>query len=60
MFPVELPGLPSKRDTEFSIHLQPGAEPILIPSYRMLVPKMDKLKKQLDELQERGFIRYNV
>ncbi len=33
VFPVELPGLPPKRDTKFSIYLQPKTEPISVPPY---------------------------
>ncbi len=60
VFPVELPGLPPKRDIEFVIHLQPGAKPISIPPYRMSTLEMDELKKQLEELLKKGFIRPSV
>ena len=37
-FPNELPGLPPKRELDFTIELKPGAEPISKTLYRMTVP----------------------
>ncbi|XP_074278348.1 uncharacterized protein LOC141601941 [Silene latifolia] len=58
IFPEEIPGLPPKRDVDFSIDLKPGAGPISKPPYRMGPKEMEELKKKLDELAEKGYIRH--
>ncbi|XP_074305802.1 uncharacterized protein LOC141641024 [Silene latifolia] len=60
VFPEEIPGLPPKRDVDISIDLKPGAGPISKPPYRMGPKEMEELKKQLDELAEKGYIRPSV
>ncbi|XP_074283690.1 uncharacterized protein LOC141608227 [Silene latifolia] len=60
VFPEEIPGLPPKRDVDFSIDLKPRAGPISKPPYRMGPKEMEELKKQLDELAEKGYIRPSV
>ncbi|XP_074317877.1 uncharacterized protein LOC141653909 [Silene latifolia] len=60
VFPEEIPGLPPRRDVDFSIDLKPGAGPISKPPYRMGPKEMEELKKQLDELAEKGYIRPSV
>ena len=57
VFPDELPGMPPDRDIEFSIDLVPGTSPIAKRSYRMAASELAELKKQLEELQQSGFIR---
>jgi hypothetical protein len=57
VFPDELPGLPLDRDVEFGIELIPGTTPILRRPYRMPPDELAELKKQLEELLEKGFIR---
>jgi hypothetical protein len=57
MFPEELPGMPPYRDTKFVIELLPGTPPISKKPYRMPVNELAKLKKQIVELQSKGFIR---
>jgi hypothetical protein len=57
IFPEELPGMPPDRDIEFSIKLLPGTTPILKRAYRMDVKDLIELKKQIEELLEKGFIR---
>ena len=57
VFPDELPGMPPDRDKEFSIDLVPGTSPIAKRHYRMAAPELAELKKQLEELQQSGFIR---
>ncbi|WVZ84108.1 hypothetical protein U9M48_031170 [Paspalum notatum var. saurae] len=59
-FPEELPGLPPVRAIEFAIDLIPGTAPITKAPYRMSGKEYDELKKQLDELLEKGFIRDSV
>jgi hypothetical protein len=57
VFPDELPGMPPDRDIEFAIELQPGTAPISKRPYRMPPTELAKLKKQLQELLDKGFIR---
>jgi hypothetical protein len=57
VFLVELSGMPPDRDIEFLIELQPGTPPISKRPYRMPVNELVELKKQLVELQAKGFIR---
>jgi hypothetical protein len=57
VFPEELSGMPPNRDIEFLIDLLPGTPPISKRPYRMLVNELVELKKQLAELQAKGFIR---
>jgi hypothetical protein len=56
VFPVELPGMPPDRDIEFAIELQPGTTPISKRPDRMPPAELAELKKQLQELLEKGFI----
>jgi hypothetical protein len=57
VFSEELPGMPPDRDIEFSIELLPGTAPISKRPYRMDVKDLVELKKQIEELLEKGFIR---
>ena len=57
VFPVDLPGMPPDRDIEFIIELLPRTTPIAKRPYRMGVNEIEELKKQIKELQEKGFIR---
>jgi hypothetical protein len=57
VFPEELLGMPSNRDIEFLIELLPRTPHISKRPYRMPVNKLVELKKQIVELQARGFIR---
>ena len=56
VFPKDLPRLPLDRDVEFAIELEPGSAPILWHPYRMAPKELAKMKKQLEELLEKGFI----
>ena len=53
-------GMPPDRELEFSIVLMPGASPISKRPYKMSQPELVELKKQLDELKEKGFIRESM
>ena len=53
-FPDEIPGLPPKRDIDFTIELVPGATPVSKAPYRMSTPEMLELKMQLQELLEKS------
>ncbi|XP_028110938.1 uncharacterized protein LOC114309408 [Camellia sinensis] len=57
VFPDELPGLPPKRDVDFTIELQPGTSPISIAPHRMAPAELRELKEQLQELLSKKFIR---
>jgi hypothetical protein len=57
VFPDELPGMPPNREIEFAIELQPGTAPISKRPYRMPPAELAELKKQLQELLDKGFIR---
>jgi hypothetical protein len=56
VFPEELPGMAPDRDIEFSIELLPGTAPISKRAYQMDVKDLIELKKQIEELLEKGFI----
>jgi hypothetical protein len=57
VFPYELPGMPPDWDIEFAIELQPGTTPVSKRPYRMPPAELAELKKQLQELLDKGFIR---
>ena len=57
VFPEELPGTPPERDVEFFIELLPGTTPIAKRAYRIAGSEMVELKKQIDELLEKGYKR---
>jgi len=57
VFPEDLPGMPPDRDVEFAIELQPGMAPISRRPYRMPPNELAELKKQLQELLDKGYIR---
>ena len=56
VFPDDLQCMPPDRDIEFIIELLPGTAPIAKRPCRMGVKELE-LKKQIKELQEKGFIR---
>ena len=57
VFPEEIPGMPPKREVEFSVDLVPGTSPISKAPYRMAPIEMNELKTQLGELLQKGYIR---
>jgi hypothetical protein len=57
VFPEELPGMPPDRDIEIVIELLPQTPPISKMLYRMPVNELAELKKQIAELESKGFIR---
>jgi hypothetical protein len=57
VFPDDLPGMPPNRDVEFVIELQPGTAPISKRPYRMPPKELVKLKNQLQNLLDKGYIR---
>ncbi|KAA3463644.1 DNA/RNA polymerases superfamily protein [Gossypium australe] len=60
VFPKELPGLPPDLEVKFGIDLLPGTAPVSIAPYRMAPKELMKLKAQIQELLDRGFIRPSV
>ena len=50
----EIPGPPSKREVEFRIDLLPGSAPISKSAYRMAPKELEEMKKQLDEMLQKG------
>ncbi|MGI4156993.1 reverse transcriptase family protein, partial [Klebsiella pneumoniae] len=57
VFPDDLPGLPPVRQIEFKIDLVPGTGPISIQPYRLAPAELEELRKQIDDLKEKGFIK---
>ena len=53
----EVEGVPHHRPVEFQISLIPGASPIIKKPTRMGPNELKELKKQLEELESKGFIR---
>jgi hypothetical protein len=60
VFPKELLGMPPERKVEFAIELIPGTAPISKRAYRVSEPELVELKKQNDELSEKGYIRLST
>jgi hypothetical protein len=57
VFLEELPGMPPERKVEFAIELISGTAPISKRAYRVSGPELVELKKQIDKLSEKGYIR---
>ncbi|GJR62610.1 putative reverse transcriptase domain-containing protein [Tanacetum coccineum] len=57
VFPEDLSGLPPQRQVEFRIDLVSGAMPVAKSPYRLAPSEMQELSGQLQELQDKGFIR---
>ena len=57
VFPEEIPGMPPKREIDFTIDLVPGTAPISKAPYRMAPAEMGELKEQLQDLLDKGYIR---
>ncbi|GKB36238.1 putative reverse transcriptase domain-containing protein [Tanacetum coccineum] len=55
----DLSGLPPQRQVEFRIDLIPGVTPVAKSPYRLAPLEMQELSEQLQELQDKGFIRPN-
>jgi hypothetical protein len=56
VFPEELLGMPPDCEIEFAIELIPGTAPIFKRPYRMAMNQLAKLKEQLQELLDKGYI----
>jgi hypothetical protein len=57
VFLEDLPGMPPERKVEFAIEILSGTAPISKRAYRVSGPELVELKKQIDELSEKGYIR---
>jgi len=57
VFPEEVPGLPPSREVEFSIDRVPGTGLVSMAPYRMAPAELVELKKQIEDLMEKQFIR---
>ncbi|GJP79780.1 hypothetical protein CLOP_g9999 [Closterium sp. NIES-67] len=58
IFPDDLPvGLPSEREHDHKIELEPGTQPTVRTQWRLTQPELDELRRQLDYLLEKGFVR---
>ena len=57
IFPEDLPGLPPDREVEFSIDVLLGTAPISKAPYRMAPIELAEVKKQIQDLLTKSFIR---
>ena len=57
VFLEDLPRLPPDQKVEFAIELEPGTAPISRCPYHMTPKELAKMKKWLEEILEKGFIR---
>ncbi|GJS20422.1 putative reverse transcriptase domain-containing protein [Tanacetum coccineum] len=57
VFPKDLSGLPPQRQVKFRIYLIPGATSVAMSPYHLAPSEMQELSGQLQELQDKGFIR---
>jgi len=60
VFPNDITDLPPERKVDFAIDLVPGTSLISITPCRMSASELGELKKQLEELLEKQFIRPSV
>ncbi|XP_059650338.1 uncharacterized protein LOC132296117 [Cornus florida] len=60
VFPEDLTELPPHREVEFTIDLMPGTAPISMAPYCITPIELEELKRQLDDLRMKGFIRPSV
>lgn len=60
VFPNDIGDLPPDRKVEFALDLVPGTIFISMSPYRMFALKLSELKKKLEDMLEKKFIRHNV
>ncbi|XP_027357454.1 uncharacterized protein LOC113866855 [Abrus precatorius] len=60
VFPKDIYGLPPEREIEFAIDLIPGASPISVVPYRMSLVELPEVKKQVEDLLQKRFVRPSV
>jgi hypothetical protein len=56
----EVPGLPPRRNIDFSIDLMPGVAPVSKTPYRMSTLELKELQMHLEEILKKGYIRLSV
>ena len=57
VFPKDKESLPPEREVEFSIELILGARPVSKAPYRMAPLELAEVKRQIEELMQKQFIR---
>jgi len=57
VFPKDLPGLPPDREVEFTIDVLSGTAPISKAPYQMAPVELAEVKKQIQDLLNKDFIR---
>ena len=60
VFLDEIPDVPPEREVEFSIDLVLGTKPVSMAPYRMSASELAELKKQLEDLLDKKFVRPSV
>jgi hypothetical protein len=60
VFLEELPGMRPYQDVEFAIEILPETSPISKRPYQIPPNELVKMKKQLKELEDKGFIRLSL
>jgi len=60
VFPDEIPNVPPEREVEFLIDLVPGTKPVSMAPYRMSASELAELKKRLEDLLDKKFVRPSV
>jgi hypothetical protein len=56
----EVPGIPPRRDIDFSINLMHGVALVSKTPYRMSTPELKELQMELEELLKKGYIHRSV
>ncbi|XP_058781838.1 uncharacterized protein LOC131656074 [Vicia villosa] len=57
VFPDQIPDVPPEREVELSIDLVPGTKHVSMEPYRMSASELAELKKKLEYLLEKKFVR---
>ncbi|XP_050211512.1 uncharacterized protein LOC126661695 [Mercurialis annua] len=60
VFLDDLLSLPPDREVDFEIKIIPGSAPISIALYKMAPLELKELKKQIEDLLDKGFIRSSI
>nr|AAX96624.1 retrotransposon protein, putative, Ty3-gypsy sub-class [Oryza sativa Japonica Group]ABA92970.1 retrotransposon protein, putative, Ty3-gypsy subclass [Oryza sativa Japonica Group] len=57
VFPEELTSMPPDQEIEFAIELAPSTAPIAKRPYRMAANELAEVKRQIEELESKGYVR---